>query len=182
MKKGTIIALGIASCISLTMAGSVTSILIHRNVAVSMEESISAQYTYNKSNYDYMIKTAKETVQVTDMYAEDFERIYKELIEGRNKDTNLLFKVVQESNPQLDTSVYKELQRTIASNRKIFDKNQGMLTDKIREYNTYIKKKFIMSAITNRTPMDAEKFIVTSQSTQDAFNTGMDKEINLRGE
>ena len=35
-----------------------------------------------------------------------------------------------------------------------------------------------MSAITKRTPMDAEKFIVTSQSTQDVFNTGIDEEIN----
>ena len=65
MKKGTIIALGIASCISLTMAGSVTSILMHRNVAVSMEESISAQYTYNKSNYDYMINEFVEEKEIS---------------------------------------------------------------------------------------------------------------------
>lgn len=182
MKKGYLIGLVVAGVITISGIASGFTLLNHRNVAVSLEESIQAQYIANKSNYDNMVKSVKEMVQVTDMYAEDFEKIYTDLIEGRNQDTGLLFKVVKESNPNLDPTVYTSLQREISANRKVFDKNQATISDKVREYNTYVKKKFIMAAITNRETMNAEKFIVTSSSTVDAFNNGTADEINLRGE
>lgn len=178
MKKlGTFIGLGVlifAVVFGFTM-------LNQRNTAVSLEESIQAQYTSNKSTYDNMIKSAKEMSQVTGKYAEDFENIYKSLIEGRNQDTNLLFKVVQESNPNLDSTVYTTLQRELSANRKMFDNNQKMIIDKIREYNTYIKKNFIMATITNRKPMNSDDFIITSEATEQAFETGKADEINLWG-
>lgn len=182
MKKGCLISIFIAGSIAVSATIGGFTILGQRNVAVGLEESIEAQYIANKSNYDSMVKSAKEMVQVTDMYAEDFERIYKGLIEGRNQDTELLFKVVHESNPNLDSTVYTTLQRELSANRKIFDRNQATIADKIREYNTYIKKKFIMAAITNRKTMDANKFVVTSDSTIEAFENGSAEEINLRGE
>ena len=136
----------------------------------------------NQSNYDSMIKSAKEMVQVTDIYAEDFEKIYSDLIAGRNQDTGLLFKVVQESNPNLDSTVYTTLQRELSANRKTFDNNQQKLLDRVREYNSFVQKKFISSAILNKKAIDSSKLIVTSTSTQDAFNSGVADEINLRGD
>lgn len=182
MKKGCLIGLVLAGTITISGLVSGFTLLSHRNVAVELEESIQAQYIANKSNYDSMVKSAKEMVQVTDMYADDFERIYTDLISGRNQDTNLLFKVIHESNPNLDSTVYTTLQRELSANRKTFDKNQATISDKIREYNTYIKKKFIMAAITNRKAMNADKFIVTSDSTEKTFEAGISDEINLRGE
>lgn len=182
MKKSGIIALGVVGVLILILGAFGFTMFSQRNVAVSLEENIQAQYVSNKSNYDSMVKSAKEMVQVTDMYADDFEKIYKGLIEGRNQDTGLLFKLVQESNPNLDPTVYTNLQRELSANRKVFDKNQSMIADKIREYNTYIKKKIIMSAITNRKPMDAQEFIITSVSTEEAFDKGTADEIDLRGD
>lgn len=162
------------------------SLLTTRNVAVGLEESINSQLTANKSNHDNMIKSAKEMVQVTDKYAEDFERIYNSLIEGRysgeesQKQLNTLFKVVQESNPNLDPTTYTTLQRELSANRKVFDNKQAIITDKIREYNTYIKKHFIMASVTNRKPIDANKYVVTSVRTEKAFEDGIDEEINLK--
>lgn len=183
MKKGCLgaIVVGILVLIGGLVAGGFV-MLSQRNVAVGLEESIDAQYVSNQSNYDSMVKSAKEMVQVTDMYAEDFERIYKELIEGRNQDTGLLFKVVHESNPNLDSTVYTTLQREMSANRKTFDNNQKAITDKIREYNTYIKKKFIMAAITGRDTLNAKDYIVTSAATEEAFGSGQADEINLRGD
>lgn len=188
MKKGTIIALGVAGAITVSGAIGGFTILGQRNVAVGLENSIDAQLVANKSNYDSMIKSAKEMVQVTDMYADDFEKIYTNMIEGRysaeenQKELDKLFKVVHESNPSLDPTVYTTLQRELSANRKTFDRNQAMISDKIREYNTFVERKFIMAFITGRKTMDANKFIVTSEGTENAFNTGEDEEINLRGE
>lgn len=188
MKKGAVIGLGIAIAIGVGSIGVGASLLTTRNVAVGLEQSIDAQLVANKSNYDSMVKSAKEMVQVTDKYAEDFEKIYKGLVEGRysgeagQKQLDTLFKVVHESNPNLDPTVYTTLQRELSANRKVFDGKQAMVADKIREYNTYIKKHFIMASITNRETKDANKFIVTSDATQNAFDSGKADEINLKGE
>lgn len=188
MKKGTLIALGIVGVLALGGIGTGATFLSVRNTAVSLEQSIESQLVANKSNYDSMVKSAKEMVQVTDMYAEDFERIYKGLVEGRyageqaQEQLNNLFKMVHESNPNLDPTVYTTLQRELSANRKTFDNKQAMISDKIREYNTYIKKHFIMASITNRQVMEANKYIVTSTDTQNAFDSGVADEINLKGE
>lgn len=181
MKKTLTIVLSIVIALGVVLGIPAITIFSHRNVAVTLEESVKAQYTSNKSNYDSMVKSAKEMAQVTDMYAEDFERIYSDLISGRNQDTQLLFKVVKESNPTLDSTLYTTLQREISANRKTFDNNQATLVDKIREYNTYIKKKFIMAAITGRSEINADEYIVTSSETTNAFNTGEADVIDLRG-
>lgn len=174
------------SVLATGLIGGVT-LLSNRKTIITLEQSIEQQYMSNKSNYDSMVKAAREMVQVTDMYAEDFERIYSNLISGRYKgeeqqQLNSLFKVVQESNPTLDSSVYTTLQRELSANRKTFDSNQTKVLDRIREYNTFVETKFITSAVFNKQKIDSSKYIVTSESTEDAFNSGKADEINLRGE
>lgn len=188
MKKGMMIS-GVVVAIILgigVMMG--VSLLNQRSTVIVLEESINAQLKANESNYDSMVKKAKEMAQVTDMYAEDFEKIYKGLVEGRysgeenQKQLNSLFKVVHESNPNLDSTVYTTLQREMNANRTVFDKKQELMVDKIKEYNTYIRKHFIMASILNKQPKNADGFIVTSEGTKDAFKKGTADEINLRGE
>lgn len=185
MKKGCLIGVITATVIVGGLGIGGITLLSNRNTIITLEQSIEAQYTANKSNYDSMIKKVKEMVQVTDMYADDFERIYSGLISGRyegeeKQQLNSLFKVVQESNPTLDSSVYTTLQREISANRTTFDNNQAKVVDRIREYNTFVERKFITSAILNKNKIDANKYIVTSQSTEDAFNSGSADEIQLR--
>jgi len=153
----------------------------HRNTAVSLEERIKAQYVSNQSNYDSMWKSLKEMTQVTDIQAQQFKDVYTGLIEGRNQDQNLLFKAIKEQNPQLDTKVYTGIQREISANRKTFDNNQKQIADIIREYNTYIQQKPVMTMITGRKDIDAKDYVVTSDKTDKAFKNGKDEEINLTG-
>lgn len=187
MKKVNITAiiLGAILLIAVTLGGT---ILGKRATIVSLEESIDAQYISNQSNYDQMVKSAKEMVQVTDMYAEDFERIYKGLVEGRysseegQQQLKTLFKVVQESNPNLDPQVYTTLQRELSANRKVFDNKQVAMSDKVREYNTYVRKNFITSSILNKKAKDMKEYVVTSEETSEAFSSGESEAIELRGE
>lgn len=186
INTGCLIGIIVAGCITLTGIIGGINVLSNRSTIITLEESIESQYADNKSNYDSMIKKVKEMVQVTDMYAEDFERIYSGLISGRyegeeSQQLNSLFKVVQESNPTLDSSVYTTLQREISASRTAFANNQTKVLDRIREYNTFIRKKFITSAILNKQEIDPNKYIVTSTATQEAFDSGTADEINLRG-
>lgn len=180
MKKMGAIILGVFSILIIICLILGGTLLSHRNTAVSLEERIESQYIANQSNYDSMWKTLKEMTQVTELQANQFKDLYYGLIQGRYQDENLLFKSIQEQNPNLDTNVYKEIQREISANRKTFDNNQKQIADIIREYNTYIKKHFIMASITNRQPKNAKDYIVTSDRTEKAFESGKDYEIKLK--
>ncbi|MCP1184939.1 hypothetical protein [Paenibacillus sp. 1781tsa1] len=180
MKKALISIGIIIGVLILVIAISVGTIWSHRNTAVKLEERIEAQYVSNQSNYDNMWKKFKEMTQVTDLQAEQIKDVYTGLIAGRYDDQGLLFKMVQEQNPQLDTSVYSQLQREISAGRQQFDNNQKQITDIIREYNTYIKVHFIMASITQRTIYDMNKYVITSEQTQDAFKTKKADVIDLK--
>jgi hypothetical protein len=181
MKKvviGIVVTLGL-----LLIVGGITGagILSSRNQAVSLEQRVKAKYTANKSNYDSMWKQMVETTQVTELQAQQFKDVYTGLITGRYQDQNVLFKMVKEDNPKLDTKIYTDLARNISDNRKTFDNNQTALTDMIREYNTYIQHHFIMAMVTGRTELDANDYITTSEQTTQAFDTKKADAIQISG-
>lgn len=182
MKKGWIVAIGVVAFIVICAIIALTSLVGFRNTAIDLEERIKAQHTANKSNYDNMWKSFVEASQVTEKQAQEFKEIYDGLIAGRYEgDSEVLFKAVQEQNPNINTDLYVKLQNMIESGRKEFDNNQKKITDIIREYNTYIRKHFISNAILNFKELDANDYIVTSQRTTNAFESGEDEAVNLNG-
>lgn len=184
MSTGKIVALGIAGFLLLVLIVGIifaASIWNQRGEAVKYENKIDALLQTNKSDYDKMWKTFVEMTQVTELQAEQFKDVYIDLISGRNEDQNLLFKSVQESNPQLGTEVYTQLQRQIAADRATFNNNQKKILDVINQYNTYVEHKaIIMALITGRKPLDSSEYIVTSVKTDNAFESGQDENIDLK--
>jgi len=167
----------VAALIVLVSAGTMWS---HYKTAIDLDERIKAQYTDNKSEYDNMWKTIKETAQVTDKQAEQFKDVFAEVMKERNGNKDhLLVEAVQEQNPNMSTEVYTHLQNIIASKRTEFSNKQGKLSDMIREYNSFIRKCVFMNAIARFKVLDSNDYIVTSEKTQNAFKTGQDDAIDL---
>jgi hypothetical protein len=177
IKAGWIIAI-IIILIALVFVGSTWSI---RQNAVAMESQIDGKFAANKSNYDKMWKSFKEMAQVTELQAKQMKDVYMGLIQGRNQDTNLLMKMVTEDNPKMEPGLYNKLMDHISSGRNAFDNNQKQIADIVQQYNTYIRQHIIMTAITGRKPMDINKFIVTSERTDEAFSSGQDDIVDLSG-
>lgn len=180
MNKTLKIVTGVVLSTALIVTASLGTIWSHRNTAVELEERITAQYTANQSNYDSMWKKFKELVQVSDLQADQVKEVYTGLITGRYKDDKVLFKMVKEDNPQIDTGIYAQMQREISAGRNTFDNNQKKVTDIVREYNTYVRKHIIMASMTGRQPKDMSEYIITSDKTSKAFETGKDDEIKLK--
>lgn len=154
-----------------------------RGEAVSLETQIEAQLKSNESNYDAMWKKFKEMTQVTDLQAEQFKDVYADLISGRYEDSKLLFKAVQEQNPNLNGEVYTKLQNEISAGRTEFDRNQKKITDMIAEYNRLVQHRgILMAMLTERKPLDTDKYIVTSDKTQKAFDSGKADTVDLKGD
>src|SRR6185312_4205721 len=129
MKK-TLIIVGAVLASMLVVTVITASVLWGQyKTIVSMEERVTAQHVSNQSNYDNMWKKFVEMTQVTELQAEQFKDVYVGLIEGRYQDQELLFKFVTESNPQLGTEVYTQLQREISAGRQQFDNNQKKIAD-----------------------------------------------------
>lgn len=174
------ISLGVIGVVAIIIISFIGSIFSFRSQAIDLEERINAQYVSNQSNYDNIWKSFKEITQVTTLQAEQYKDVYMGLITARYEDTNLLFKMIQEDNPNMDSKIYTKLTEEISSGRKTFDNSQKQLTDIIREYNSYIRKHFISNMIFNFREVDAKEFIITSDKTNNAFETGKDDIIELK--
>ena len=183
MENKKIGAGAIMSCVVvfLLVVGIISGGVIYseRNTAVKIENRYEAQLLANKSNHSAMWTKVKQLTQVTDKQAEHFKDVYTSLIEGRNKDENLLFKAIKEENPTLSPSVYEALSKEIVEGRNVFDNNQKALSDIAREYNSYIDTHVIMKAVTGREHIDASKDIVISGATSDSYNTGIESDVDI---
>lgn len=179
MKKSYVI-FGIIGVIVLFLSIAVGSVFSARKTAINLEERVKAQHVSNKSTYDNMWKSFKEITQVTELQTEQFKEVYMGLIQGRYEDNNLLFKMIQEDNPEMDTKIYIRLAEEISAGRKTFNNAQEKLVDIIREYNSYIRPRSFMCSIFNFKELDANDFIVTSERTNNAFETNEDDVIKLK--
>jgi uncharacterized membrane-anchored protein YhcB (DUF1043 family) len=152
-----------------------------RGEAIALEEQIEAQLKTNESNYDNMWKRFKEMTQVTDLQADQIKEVYDGLIQGRYQDQDLLFQAVQEQNPNLNGEVYTKLQNEISTARIKFDNNQKKIVDIIAEYNRLIKHRgIVMAMITGRDAIDSDDYIILSEETNKAFDSGNADEIDLK--
>ena len=168
-----------------TIASIVGYVVNKHNSFVSLEAGIEAQYKQNQNNYDNYFKKIKEMVQVNDMYADDFKKVYDDLMKGRygENGSKAMFQWIQENMPNFDSSMYKNVQREISAGRKDFENNQKMLLDKKATYKSSLKK---IPAVYIATFMGFPKIdlkemdIVTSDSTDKAFKTKKSEPLKLR--
>jgi hypothetical protein len=68
------------------------------------------------------------------MQADDIKKVYTDLIASRYNNSQVLFQMLQEHNPQMNTAVYTKLQNEISGGRTEFDRNQRK--SRIRFENT----------------------------------------------
>lgn len=151
------------------------------NKEVRVRNQITAQQEVLASHYDKMWKTLSQKAQVSSEYKDAFAEIYPDLIAGRyEKDGGakmFLAKVVKEDNPEFDTDLYKDLSRSIESQRTSYHHEQSALLDLKREHDD-ILDTFPGSVLLS----DREKIkvnIITSTRTDNAFETGKDDNVEL---
>lgn len=185
MTTATKILLGIVGSVFAFTLIMVFSIMGMFNNMVKMENNVKYQYSQNQNNYDNMWKQFKEATQVTTMYSDDIERVFKASIQGRYGagGSKAVFQMLQEHNPSIDSKMYTNIQQMIESGRVSFASEQKMLLDKKRQYETYIQSaptSFVAGAL-GFPRIDLAKFdIVTSDETDKAFATKKTGEVKLR--
>ena len=181
--KVSLAILGFLFIGSLMLVGTVIGTY---NGFVQAEGGLVAQYKDNQNTYDNMWKKLKESSQVTSMMTDDIEKVYKSALQGRYGEggSKAVFQMLKEQNPNIDATLYKQLQSSIEANRSEFQANQKMLTDKKRAYETSLQSfpNNIIAGLVGFPRIDLSKYdIVTSEKTDKVFESKNDnQEIKLR--
>lgn len=148
------------------------------NREVNLRNLAEAQRGNIENVYDKMWKILQQKAQVTDEYKEAFREIYPQLIEGRySQGDGSLMKWIQESNPNFDTSLYKDLMNSIEVERTYFASEQKKMLDIIRQHNTL--RQSIPSGWFVGSRPEIEYTVISSSKAKAVMEHGEDNDIDL---
>lgn len=150
----------------------------YNNSDARLRNLAEAQRGNLENVYDKMWKILQQKAQVSDQYRDAFKEIYPKLIEGRySQGDGTLMKWIQESNPQFDVSLYKDLMNSIEVERTVFSNEQKKMLDIIREHNNLIKTvpgKWLVNNLT-----EIAYTVISSTRSKAVMESGTDDDINL---
>ena len=151
----------------------------YSNREITLAAQVSAKQEANKAQYDTMWKVISQKAQITEEYKNGFKDIYTAIMEDRYGDERggSLMSWIQESNPNFDVSLYKDLMVSVEGQREKFLREQKELIDINREHDLVIDT-FPGSVFVGSRPK-IEITIVTSAKTDAAFATGQEDDITL---
>lgn len=149
------------------------------NTEIKLRSTITAQKEVVEAYADKLWKVVAQKAQVADQYREAFKDIYPELIEGRygNEKGGTLMKWIQESNPNFDIGLYKDLANSIEAERAGFFMEQKKLVDLNNEHRI-IKSSFPNSLFIGHRP-DIEIKIISSARTKQLMQTAEENDIQI---
>jgi hypothetical protein len=186
-QKGKVWILGL---IPVALVVMVTAIMIFSyirfyNYGNQAENVIRAEYTNMENILAQYGLQIGEAAQIPAMQADDLTRIFTNTLDARygSDGSQAAFQWLQEQNPQLDQSTYREIQTLITAGRNRFENAQTRFIDTKRVYETnlgYLWSGFWLR-FTGYPKINLDDYtIITSSRARDAFDTGIDQGIQLR--
>lgn len=171
------VVVGIFVIVAIWAAGTFISI---GNQEIGLRNQFSAQIKANEVIFDKVWKVLQQKAGVTEKYANDFRKIYSEVMDKRYAGNDqLMFKWIQEANPNFSVDMYKDLSLSIESNRAEFARVQQKLIDIKREHDD-LRLKFPSSLVCSfKGVKELELKLVTSSKTEEAFKTGKEDSVSL---
>lgn len=150
-----------------------------------LEKAITAQYEANQAILTGYTNTLAEAAQIPTMQKDDLKEVVTAALDARygEEGSQAVFQFIQESNPQIDSTVYVQLQRLIESGRRDFTQAQVMLVDKVRVYEAALGTFWggTWMGIAGYPSIDLDDYeIVVNQRTLDAFESGIEEPMKLR--
>lgn len=105
-----------------------------------MENTILASYDENRNQLSTYTSMVAEAAQVPAMQRDDLAKVVTAALEGRygQDGSKAVFQMIQEQNPNIDSSVYTKLQQIIQAGRTDFKMSQDQRIDRCRTYKTEI--------------------------------------------
>ncbi len=171
----SLVGIGVLVVLALIVVGMYIK---YNNEEVSLRKEAEAQKGKVETVHDTMWKVIKQKAGVTEEYRDTFEKVFPEIISGRySQGDGSTMKWIQESNPEFDTSLYKDLMQAIEVQRMYFNQAQTRMLDIIRQRETLLELIPAKFFISNKSKIDYT--IISSTSTKTVVQTGIDDDVDL---
>lgn len=182
MKIGLLVAGIIAGAVIGTCAVSYISAY---NTGNRLEQNIIATDENNRNILAQYGNRIAEAAQIPAMQRDDMKDVITAALQGRyGKDgAKAVFQAIQEQNPNIDSTVYIQLQRMIEAGRLEFASAQTKLVDQKRIYETSLGSFWQgtwMSVAGYPKINLADYKIVSTDRADEAFKTGIEAPMQLR--
>lgn len=156
------------------------------NAANRMERNIVATDENNRNILAQYGNRIAEAAQIPAMQRDDMKDVITAALEGRYGEdgSHAVFQAIQEQNPNIDSTVYVQLQRMIEAGRVEFASAQTKLVDQKRIYETSLGSFWqgTWMSVAGYPKIDLTEYQIVSTSRADeAFTTGIEEPIQLRG-
>lgn len=155
------------------------------NAANRMENQIVATFEDNKNVLAQYSNRIAEAAQIPAMQRDDLVAVVTAALDARygEEGSKAMFQFIQEQNPNIDSSVYTQLQRMIEAGRIDFATAQTRLIDQKRVYDN-ARKSFwqgFWMRVAGYPKINLDDYkIVTNARTEEAFKTGVEEPMKLR--
>lgn len=185
MNTGSIIGLTVgAIAIGAISVGAISYISAY-NTGNRLEQTIVATYENNRNVLAQYGNRVAESAQVPAMQRDDLTQVVTAALEGRygSDGSQAVFQWIQEQNPQIDSSVYVQLQRVIEAGRIEFQNSQTILVDQKRIYETQLGSfwRGTWMNIAGYPKINLDEYqIVSTTRADDVFEIGTEEPIQLR--
>lgn len=109
------------------------------NAAIRYETTIEASYKNNQNILGQYGLKVVEVAKVSEKYSEQLKNIVTASMEGRygQNGSQAVFQWIQEQNPTVDPSIFRNVQQVIEAGRNEFQNNQTLLLDQCRSYDSF---------------------------------------------
>ena len=182
MKTGLLIAGVIAGAV---VGTGVVSYISAYNTGNRLERAIVATDENNRNILAQYGNRIAEAAQVPAMQRDDLTAVVTAALEGRYGEdgSRAVFQFIQEQNPQIDSTVYVQLQRMIEAGRIEFAAAQTKLVDQKRIYETALGSFWqgTWMSVAGYPKIDLDEYqIVSTARADEAFETGVEEPMQLR--
>lgn len=173
-----IITIALIAIIGIFAITGISMYFSYNNEEVALRNEAEAQRGKIEGCHDKMWKVISQKAQISNEYKNSFDSIYTHIITGRyDKGDGSLMKWITESNPQFDSSLYKDIMQSVEILRTEFQKSQERMLDIQREHKTLCERYPSKFFISNKTPI--EYTVVSSTRSKDVMETGMDDDVSV---
>lgn len=183
MKLSTLITIGVLGSLLAVAGVLLTTVASVYNRHVTLTSLYDAKLKSNHAEFDNLFKKLSQSAQVTDMQKDALRQIFNEYATARTTGgaaDGSLMKWIKEVVPNVDVTVYKNLQNLIVTSRDSWTRNQNELVDVAREYNVFIRSfpNNLVAMAFGWKQIDAK--VITSTHTEQSFETGVDDSVDLK--
>ena len=150
----------------------------YNNKEIALRKEAEAQKGKIESIHDKMWKVIKQKANVTEQYREMFEKVYPDIIAGRySGEGAMAMKWIQEANPEIDASLYKDVMQAIEIQREHLHTAQTRMLDVIREREALIESYPSRWFISNKSKIEYE--VISSTRSKTVVETGLDDDVEI---